>query len=610
MIFSETSIEFFKKGQKEHILENYDAAVYYYKKSIEENPHYLDPLFNLARVYYSIENYDYAFKYINRALKLSPKNSDIVLLQSNIEIQLRMYNIAEKRLKEILNDDPLNIEAYNSLAYLYLKNNNKILAKKNLDTVLKTSPSNFEALHLTAVYYEKINKNIAEEFYIKNIEHNSLNPDSYYYYSIFNFKNNNISKAVKHIETALSIKESVKYKKYHGKYLLFLNQPDKALKIFKEVLKEEKDNYLSFYYLAQTYYLLSNYKKAIDSLLKVLKLREDDEIASYFLNKILIKHMEIENPIRQSRADHYYKLALKAKNETKYSLFLYLLKEAIRLNPRFADARIELADYFLLQKQPERSFRELVVAAKYKESRALDDRIEIEKKRILYRLGNDWNVNQYRIKNNFYPVPIFTVKNIENIHFNCDDVYFSILKNYFVEKMKYELVINKEKEYTALDKITICKKNKSPFYIDLHIVETGNTIEITVNLYNAINTELIKNYTIVFTGNDKIIKSAITLHNKVNQDIPFKAHIIKISKNKALINAGRRSDIALKDEFLILKKKNYPIEFDNSEIIFSNDDIKGYGIAVKIDENITEILLKDNDYYNEIDIDDIVIEKK
>ena len=63
------------------------------------------------------------------------------------------------------------------------------------------------------------------------------------------------------------------------------------------------------------------------------------------------------------------------------------------------------------------------------------------------------------------------------------------------------------------------------------------------------------------------------IHNQINKDILFKAHIIKISKDRAIINAGRQSGIKLKDVFVILKKKKYNLEFDRATFFYNSKDI-------------------------------------
>ena len=607
MLYSKSPLELYQKGKMEYFDENYDTAIYYFKKAIEINENYIEPLIELAHLYYDIENYDYAYNYINKALHLSPKKNNLIIFSADIETKLERYNIAEKKYKSVLKNDPLNINAYNGISYLYLKTNKMILAKQNLDNVLKTDPDNFDALLMTANYYELIDDDKEEEYYILNIEKNSLNPDTYFYYSIYNFKNSKIYKAIQNIQTALEIADKIKYKKYYGKYLLFLNRGDDALQTFQQIIKKEKNNYLIYYYLASAYYIISDFESAVESLKKAIHLREDDEVSSYFLNSILIDIYNVDNEYRKTRANYFYSKAFKAKKESQYDLYVYYLKEAIRLYPKDSKTRIELANYFLSLNLPERYIRELKVASKYSNDKNLLDRIEIEQNRISYKLGDDWNINQYLIEPDLFNIPIFINKEINNKHYNCEKIFLYVLKNASFEKTKYDIALYDEKDYDTPEKMKISKDKNSPFFLGLKVIESGNSINITLKLINSTNNELIKEYKTTKMGNDRIVTAANHLLTSVDNDISFKAHILKISKDRAIINAGRKSGVNLKDRFIILQNKEYPIELNRASFIYNFNDIKGYGIAVKVDENITEIKFKGNEFFRDIDVDDIVI---
>lgn len=607
--YSEDAVSLYKQGKEHFFYEDYESAIYYLKRSIEINPNYIDPLIELAKLYYELKQYDYSYNYIQQSLNLEPKNKKLYLFSADIESKLGRYDIAEKKYKNIIQDDPINIVAYNGLANLYLLTNKTFLAKENLDRVLKSDPNNFLAINMTAKYYENIEKSYAEKYYIMNIENNSLNPDSYFYFSIYKFNNNNIQEAVDNIKTAISLSEKLIYKKYYGKYLLFLNKGDKALEIFREIVKKESNNHINYYYLANAYYLISNYNKTVESLLKALDIREDDEISSYFLNYVLVNKFNVDDKLRKERSFLFYKTAIKMKKESLYDLYIFNLKESIRLYPKISEARVELAEYFLTLKLPERYLRELSVASKYSEDINLKDRLEIEKKRISYKLGDDWNIDQYLIEHDNFIIPLFTQKEINNDHYNSEKISSRVLRNSGFEYLNYETRLYTDKEYSIPQMMKISKENKSPFYVVLKINEKTNDVEMILKLFNSINNELIKEYKVNKSGNDRIIRASIKLNENLNKDIPFKAHILKTLDNKAIINSGRYSGLKLKDKIVILNKNEYLIEFSRGSYIYSSDDVKAVGIITKLDEKISEIKFKSKNIFRDIDIDDIVIFK-
>jgi hypothetical protein len=76
-----------------------------------------------------------------------------------------------------------------------------------------------------------------------------------------------------------------------------------------------------------------------------------------------------------------------------------------------------------------------------------------------------------------------------------------------------------------------------------------------------------------------------------------------------VINAGRRSGLKIKDNLIVLANGNYPIEIDRAKFIYNQDSIKGTATVVKLDENIAEILIKGNNIFKDMDIEDIVMYK-
>lgn len=606
----ESPVELYKKGKKAYFDEDYDRAVYYLKSSLQANPNYIEPLIELSHVYYDLKNYDYAFNYISKAMHLYPDNAEYIIFSADIETRLERYSIAEGKYKKIIEQDPLNMKAFSGLANLYLITNRKILAKNTLDGILKNEPANFMALLLMARYYEEFNSSKAESYYIKNVQQNSLNADSYFFYSLFNFRENRVNKAIENIKTAIKIRPKLEYKLFYGKYLLYVNRGDEALANFKEILKSGSVDYLNYYHLANAYYLVSGNSRAVVNLDKAMALRDDDEISAYFLDLILVNKYNVDDRLRKKRADYYYRRAMAFKSESQFDLYMFALKQAIRLYPKNVQARMELANYFKANSFPERYIRELEVTARYSDNIDIKDRLEIEKKKSAYRLGEDWKVSQYLVDNDSFKIPLFVSTNIENVHYNFEKIYARLLQNLSYDRKSYEILVYDDRQYDNFEKMKRARDDGSPFYITLYAVEKTNSIEVKLQLSNAANSETIKDYDSFQIGNNRVVLTANSLLRKLDQDIPFKGHILKISGSRALINAGRQSGVKLKDKLLILKKKTYNMEINRSNYIYSGDDIKGTAYVVKVDENISEVIFKDNDFFKDIDIDDIIIYDK
>ena len=589
-------------------------AIDKYKQALDINPNYLEPILELARIFYEIGNYDYAYTYIQKAMKLSGKKDELQVFAADIEAKLGKYESAEKRYKAVINNDPLNTEAHNGLAELYLDTNRNILAKNTLLDIIKTDNKNYRAISMLAKFHENIDKETARKYYIMNIEKNSLNPDSFLDYSIFCFNNGDMAKAVDYVKTSLKLSNKIKYKKYYGKYLLFLNKSDDALEVFKDILHTQTSlaenshlNYINYFNLAMAYYLVSDYDAALISLDKAIALRDDDEIAVFYQNNILINKYNVDNRLRINASAKFYDKAMAAKQQAQFDLYINFLKESLRLYPKNVPARLELADYFKSIKYYQRYINELEVAARYTDDNEIKDKLEIEQMSAGYRLGDDWNVNQYEIKNDTISIPLFVSQEIHNEHYNIGKIYCKLLENLSYDKVKFEFVAFDESNYTNSDKINLALENHSPFYTNIYIRELDNGLDVILSLYNATNNELIKQYQTSTYANNKVINSANNILSKFNEDIPFKAHIVKISGNKAIINAGKRSNLKPKNKLIILANGSYPLELSRSKYLYGASDVKGSAKITKVDENISEIQFKDNDFFKQINLDDILI---
>ncbi|MEE1289747.1 MAG: hypothetical protein UHW86_01805 [Spirochaetota bacterium] len=606
-LFSETAVSYYQKAKEAfEIREAYEEAIDSLRLALEKNPKYLEALKLLSEVYFESGNYEYAYTNINKALIYAPNRSDLVLFSADIETKLKMYDLAQAKYEKIIKEDPLNMTAFNGLANLYLETDRKIQAKNTLLEILKADSDNCKALLKLASYYEKEDKAKAYECYKKNIQYNSLEDKVYYAYSLFLFNEGKLRDAVEQIKTAIEIKERESYFTMLGKYYLYLNQPDKAVEAFSKLSTEKS---LNFYYLSHAYSMTGEDKKAVSSLMKCLGMTEEDEFASIFLDNTLQEFFPVSNNWRKQRSGYYYQTAMENKKTAFYDKYLYSLRRAIMLNPYNIDARLELVEYYSCNNFPERSLRELILAGDFSASKEIKDRITMESRNASFRLGKEWKINQYNVENEVCLIPLFVNQDISNPHYKAEQMYAFYLKELSSDKYIYEIVPYTDKNYSAAEKMEITKKipNFMPYFVDLTVSEEDISVGATLALKNAMNGETIKELRTYQTGNDRVISTASSLLAQLDSVIPFRAKLLKISDDKAIINAGRRSGVKLKDSYYIIKNQKYPLQMGTVKYLVDKNSIKGNAIVVKVDENIAEIKFKDNDFFRDIDVGDFVI---
>ncbi len=606
LIYSNTAVDYYNQANRDFFLEEYNEAIDNLMRAIEINPNYIDAILLLAKIHYLNNNFDYAFNYANRAMRLSSTSRDVILFVAAIEIKLQRYSDAEAKYRQVLQNDPLNAEAQNGLSEIYLLTGNAIMARRTLEQILNRDSTNFTANLLMAKYYEDINSAQAIQYYENNIRLNSLNPDSFYTYSVYLYKIGEFQKAYIHINTAMQISNKPNYKNFYAKLLLSLNRPDQSVEIFRSLLGNDNDN-LVFYHLSFGYLMKGDFEQAISSLNRSLLLRSDDEIAARFYDSLLIEHLNGSDNRRISRSLQHYRTAMENKRGSNLDLYIFYLKESLRINPRNVESRIELANYYLSKNFPERYIRELSIVKQYTNDRSILDRIEIESSRISYRLGDDWELNQYQVPVMQYKIPLFINVNIENQHYKIESIAAYLLQRISYDKQNFVIEVYDDSTYNRAQKRNIALSLKSPFYFIFSADDNNRLTTLSLSSYNSNNNELIKNYRAVRQGNNRLVLSATSLSDQIADDIPFRARIIGIKDNRALINAGRYSGLRLRDRFIVLSNREYQIEFARGKYIYNDNDVKGSGLLIKLDENIAEIRLNERGFFREINIDDIII---
>ena len=210
-----------------------------------------------------------------------------------------------------------------------------------------------------SAYYEKTNPKKPEEYFKTNIQYNSLNDEVFFAYSKFLYLTNSIPKALEQIITAISIKPRSVYYEYQAKYHLYLKQPDEALKIYQEQIRQKRFSGILYFNVAQAYYQMSNFSKAVEYLTKSISLSPDDETACFFLDRVLIEKFAVNEPLRIKRSSYYYNQALEAKRAARFEQYMFYLRNSIALNPKNSKARGELGSYFKAAKFPERYIHEM-----------------------------------------------------------------------------------------------------------------------------------------------------------------------------------------------------------------------------------------------------------
>lgn len=195
-------------------LEEYDAAIENYKKSIELGTDESDNYGDLAFLIYLEDDYLEALKYINIALEMAPDDDLFHYTKGIIYSDLEEYSKAIAAFTDAINLMPTDVDYLEERAYAYEMNDNFESAKKDLEKMIELDPNNANA------YYHKgnlemnwRNYNAAVKDFTKAIEIDSKMTNAYINRAVCNFKLSNMLLVCKDMEMAAQLGDT-EAKKY------------------------------------------------------------------------------------------------------------------------------------------------------------------------------------------------------------------------------------------------------------------------------------------------------------------------------------------------------------------------------------------------------------
>lgn len=290
-----------------------NSAIDYYNHAIKTDPENSQPYFDLAELYFKKQEYELAIKKYVAVIKINP---EFIQAYINLGQAYAMVNNLEKATlayNKVLEIEPDNSTAKSNLALITFKEGKKDLAFSQL-MKLAEGESNENALvhkYLGIMLLEKGKIDDAIERFMKSIDINPTDADTFVNLGVCFHKMNNLKRAVKDYRKAVELdpRNLVALKNLA---LLYYDseQIREAVEIYEMVMKLEPNSKTVYKTLAHAYRRIGEIEKAIDMYKKHLENSPEDPEAllnvavSYFEKERLIKAIEIFNNL--SKVDKSY----------------------------------------------------------------------------------------------------------------------------------------------------------------------------------------------------------------------------------------------------------------------------------------------------------------
>jgi tetratricopeptide (TPR) repeat protein len=326
-------------------IQDYENAILYYEKSIskidESNKEKKADIYDkLANIMIEQNNLEKAIDYLNYGVKNSPDNYELQYKLAKLYMDKGEIELSIKRLERVIKNNDKFIEGYLLLGELYSKLGSLDKSNSIYQRILEIDKNNIPAkTNIAIINYKKgrkdlayeqlkdIDKNGGEENYLvqkylgiqaidsnnidqaierfmKAIDINPNDADSYINLGVCFHKMNNINRAIREYEKALSI-EPNNITALKNLALIYYEdgQIHDAIDLYEKILKIEPNSSNVKKMLANSYRKIGKISSAIDMYQEHIKTNENDPVAllnlgvSYFENDKLIKAIDIFNKL-------------------------------------------------------------------------------------------------------------------------------------------------------------------------------------------------------------------------------------------------------------------------------------------------------------------------
>ena len=617
-IYAQNAVELFNRGEEHFQQQKWDDALYYYKKSLQDNPYFTKAMLKIIRVNLEIKNYEEAARYISGLLKVDPKNieginyqGELALIQNKNEEAFKIFIRAKKI-------DPLNYNALHGIATVHIRKKYFSQAEKYLKKLLKIDKKRLDAYLLYAEFYILQNKlNKAKKIIRKGEYFHPDHPDVYFYYGLVYDKKNDKKYAKHYYEKAYYQDKSNSDTILNLLDIYFsLREWENAIKFATNSLKEFPDMPLLYNKLALSYQFSKEIDNALTNFIKAYELNTADDIIQYHLENLLIDKKSCYDKDRKKFANMHFEKAEKFdRNFNKYDA-LYEYKRGLQIHSEYWEQRFNLATLYKKMGFLEKYLKELEIALMLNpENQKIKDKLEVARTFKSKRLSVQMEIQQYKIKKDQIRIfiPCFNkVKNnfinnqtgkviaqSINNHLNLHNKFASVKHNHNID-FYFNMNRNEIKK--------LAKQNNADYYVYGAFKENSDYLSVDFKLYPVKGDEPVKTFFSVSRGKDKLYYLSKDIAKEINDLFEVIGTIIEVKvDNNIIINLGKDDNVEKGDRIEIYDRDGISKDFDLNRYTKKPSKKVATAKIIRADEQIAEAELEMLDYINKISLNDKVI---
>ena len=383
---------YLEKGRKEFQKKSYEVAIIHFKNAMAAQPKDAEPYYQLGLAYLASNDLNSAASYFRKAAELNPKHTGAQLKLSELMASSRSQEMvleAQKRTRDVLTLLPDDTDALNLLAFTELRLGKPESAEAHLEQALRKSPSHLKSsVALSQARLARHDVAGAEEALKQAVAQAPKSPDPVVYLGGFYLAMGKTAEAEQQFRHALDIDPKhgaalialgamqvragqseqaeqtyrqlsalpeKRYKPLHALFLFRSGKRDQAVAELEKLAREDPADRDGRTRLVTAYLAVNRIGDAEKVLTAALKKNAVDTDALLQRSRIYLSHAkytEAESDLNQvlrfrKDADAHYLLSKLHQARGEAAIRQQELGEALRLNPGFAAARIELAQVLI-----------------------------------------------------------------------------------------------------------------------------------------------------------------------------------------------------------------------------------------------------------------------
>jgi tetratricopeptide (TPR) repeat protein len=381
--------KYLEKGRKEYQQKNYAVAVLHFKNAVQAQPRDAEPYYQLGLTYLALSDFNAAASCFRKAAELNPKHAGAQLKLAELMATSRSKEVvqeAQKRSQGVLALLPGDPDALDVLAVTELKLGKPESAEAHLEQALKTSPSHLKSsvalaraklarkdtagaeevlkqavaqaprspeprVYLGGLYLALGKKAEAEQEYRHALEIDPKHGPALLALAAMQVRAGQAEQADRTYQQISALPDK-RYRPMHALFLFRSGKRDHAVAEFEKLYKADLADRTLRTDLVSVYLALNRVADAESILTAALKKNGRDVDALMQRSRIYLgsgKYAEAQADLiqvlhfRDTSAEAHYLLSKVKQGRGEAAIQRQELGEALRLDPTFGAARVELA---------------------------------------------------------------------------------------------------------------------------------------------------------------------------------------------------------------------------------------------------------------------------